>query len=86
VQVEDVLAKEPISTSKVDQQTPNLDIVGLWSGIGNIGHGMYTDEEENAASTNYLKNRVVDREEPFIQVVIKGNKKKGKSIITRARV
>ncbi|MCI94378.1 hypothetical protein A2U01_0115676, partial [Trifolium medium] len=39
---------------------------------------MYTDEEKNAAAINYLKNRAADREEPFTEVVFKGNKKKGK--------
>jgi hypothetical protein len=85
VQVEDVCPKELDRTQTVNQQTPNLGLVGSWSDIGNFGHRMYTDEEENAAAINYLKNRATEREEPFTEVVFKGNKKKGKLAITRAR-
>ncbi|MCI27537.1 hypothetical protein A2U01_0048736 [Trifolium medium] len=46
VQVEDVRV-ELATTPKVDQQTPNLGLVGSWSGISDFGHRMYTDEEEN---------------------------------------
>jgi hypothetical protein len=84
VQVEDVCPKELDRTQKVNQQTPNLGHVGSWSDIGNFGHRMYTDEEENATTINYLKNRAAEREEPFTEV-FKGNKKKGKPVITRAR-
>jgi hypothetical protein len=84
VQVEDVCPKELDRTQTVNQQTPNLGLVGSWSDIGNFGHRMYTDEEENATTINYLKNRAAEREEPFTEV-FKGNKKKGKPVITRAR-
>ncbi|MCI31097.1 hypothetical protein A2U01_0052308, partial [Trifolium medium] len=78
VQVEDVCAKELATTPKVDQQSSCLGLVGSQSGIGDSGHRMYTDEEENATTINYLKNRAADREVPFTEVVFKGNKKKGK--------
>jgi hypothetical protein len=42
-----------------------------------IGHRVYTDEEENAAALNYLKNRSAASEEPFTEVVSKATKKKG---------
>ncbi|KAK2441572.1 hypothetical protein QL285_012854 [Trifolium repens] len=109
---------------RVDQQTPNLRLVGSWSdavteldyikyppsGCGmtssdfvpvlnpqvahyldilkkwkdneasGIGYRVYTDEEENAAAVNYLKNRSTAREEPFTEVVSKAKKKKGISV------
>jgi hypothetical protein len=80
--VEDVLAKEPTTTPKVDQQTPNLGLVGSWSGIGDSGNRMYIDEEENAETINYLKNDVADKEKPFIEVVFKGNKTKCKPALS----
>ncbi|MCI12370.1 hypothetical protein A2U01_0033474, partial [Trifolium medium] len=64
---------------------PSLGLVGSRSGIGDSGHRMYTNEKENAAAINYLKNRAADREEPFTEVVFKGSKKKGKPVITRVR-
>jgi hypothetical protein len=85
MQVADVCAKKLDTTQKVDQQTPNLDLSGSWSDIGDFGHMMYTDEKENAIAINYLKNRAADRKEPFTEVVFKGNKNKGNPVITRAR-
>jgi hypothetical protein len=50
---------------------------------------VYTDEEENAAAINYLKNRPAAMEEPFTEVVSKTKKKnshKGVNVHnTRAR-
>jgi hypothetical protein len=40
-----------------------------------IGHRVYTDEEETAAAMNFLKNREASREEPFTVVVSKAKKK-----------
>jgi hypothetical protein len=40
-----------------------------------IGHKVYTDEEEIAAAINFLKNREDSREEPFTEVVSKSKKK-----------
>jgi hypothetical protein len=40
-----------------------------------IGHRVYTDEEETAATMNFLKNREASREEPFTVVVSKAKKK-----------
>jgi hypothetical protein len=37
---------------------------------------MYTDEKENAATVNYLKNRDAAGEEPFTEVVSKAKKKR----------
>ncbi|MCI75254.1 DUF4283 domain protein, partial [Trifolium medium] len=39
-----------------------------------IGHRVYTDEEEKAAAINFLKNREAAREEPFTEVVSKTKK------------
>jgi hypothetical protein len=85
VQVEDVHVIYLAMKQSVDQQTPILGFVGSSRDIGDFGHRMYTYEEENAAAINYLKNRAADREEPFTEVVFKGNKKKGKPVITRSR-
>ncbi|WJX52654.1 hypothetical protein P8452_38744 [Trifolium repens] len=40
-----------------------------------IGHKVYTDEEEIAAAIDFLKNREDSREEPFTEVVSKSKKK-----------
>ncbi|MCI41719.1 hypothetical protein A2U01_0062953 [Trifolium medium] len=40
-----------------------------------IGHIVYTDEEETEAALNFLKNREASREEPFTDVVSKAKKK-----------
>jgi hypothetical protein len=40
-----------------------------------IGHMVYTDEEERAATLNFLKNREAAGEEPFTEVVSKAKKK-----------
>ncbi|CAJ2667598.1 unnamed protein product [Trifolium pratense] len=40
-----------------------------------IGHRVYTDEEERAATINFLKNGEAAREEPFTEVVPKAKKK-----------
>ncbi|MCI58623.1 hypothetical protein A2U01_0079878, partial [Trifolium medium] len=40
-----------------------------------LGHRIYTDEEEIAAEINFLKNREAAREEPFTEVVSKAKKK-----------
>jgi hypothetical protein len=55
----------------------DLQILRVWKDneAGNIGHKTYTDEEENAAAINYLKNRSAAIEEPFIEVVSKAKKK-----------
>jgi hypothetical protein len=37
---------------------------------------VYIDEEENAATFNYLKNHSGARDEPFTEVVSKAKKKK----------
>ncbi|GAU44230.1 hypothetical protein TSUD_399940 [Trifolium subterraneum] len=82
VQMEDVRAKELTTAQIVDQQTPNLGHIGSGSGIDDIGHKMYTDKEENVAAINFLRNCVANREEPFTEVLFKGNRKKGKPVIT----
>jgi hypothetical protein len=48
-----------------------------WKGndVGDIGHRVYTDEEENAAAINFLNNRSTAREEPFTEVVSNSKKK-----------
>ncbi|KAK2388420.1 hypothetical protein QL285_062107 [Trifolium repens] len=43
--------------------------------VSNIGHKVYTDEEETAAAINFLKNREDSREDPFTEVVSKSKKK-----------
>ncbi|RHN78996.1 putative transcription factor interactor and regulator CCHC(Zn) family [Medicago truncatula] len=53
----------------------------VWNGSDarGIGPRVYTDEEENAAALNYLKNRGIGStttEEPFIEVMSKAKKKK----------
>lgn len=53
----------------------------VWNGndARGIGPRVYTDEEENAAALNYLKNRGIGStttEEPFIEVMSKAKKKK----------
>jgi hypothetical protein len=55
----------------------DLEILRVWKDheAGNIGHKTYTDEEENAAAINYLKNRSAATDEPFIEVVSKAKKK-----------
>jgi hypothetical protein len=40
-----------------------------------IGHKVYTDEEETTEAINFLKNREDSREEPFTEVVSKSKKK-----------
>jgi hypothetical protein len=59
-----------------------LDILKKWKDneASGIGYRVYTDEEENAAAVNYLKNRSTAREEPFTEVVSKAKKKKGISV------
>ncbi|WJX27440.1 hypothetical protein P8452_16255 [Trifolium repens] len=49
-----------------------------WEGkdASDIGHRVYTDEEEREAAINFLKNRDATREEPFTEVVSKAKKKK----------
>ena len=61
----------------------DLEILqSVWKGnnIRRIGHRVYTDEEENTATINYLKNKFVAdsaaTEEPFIEVMSKAKKKK----------
>lgn len=69
VQVEDVRAKEPTTTPKVDPQTPNLGLVGSRSGIGDSGYRMYTDEEENATVTktnDLATQQKVDQPSPIV--------------------
>ncbi|PNX79961.1 hypothetical protein L195_g035953 [Trifolium pratense] len=46
VQVEDVHANDLAMKQRVDQQTPNLGIVGSWDDVGNFGNKMDTDEKE----------------------------------------
>jgi acyl CoA:acetate/3-ketoacid CoA transferase alpha subunit len=57
--------------------THDLEILRVWKGneAGNIGHKTYTDEEENAATINYLKKRFAVIEELFIEMVSKSKKK-----------
>lgn len=69
MQVEDVRAKEPTTTPKVDPQTPNLGLVGSRSGIGDSGYRMYTDEEENATVTktnDLATQQKVDQPSPIV--------------------
>ncbi|XP_045793423.1 uncharacterized protein LOC123888413 isoform X2 [Trifolium pratense] len=40
-----------------------------------IGHNVFTNEEERAVVINFLKNREVAREESFMEVVSKTKKK-----------
>ncbi|KAK2451955.1 hypothetical protein QL285_010961 [Trifolium repens] len=47
------------------------DVVWKDNEAGNIGHKTYTDDDENAAAINYLKNRSTAIEESFIEVVSK---------------
>jgi hypothetical protein len=49
-----------------------------WEGkdASDIGHRVYTDEEERETAINFLKNRDATREEPFTEVVSKAKKKK----------
>ncbi|CAJ2653115.1 unnamed protein product [Trifolium pratense] len=49
-----------------------------WEGkdASDIGHNVYTDEEERHAATNFLNNRVATREESFTDVESKARKKK----------
>jgi hypothetical protein len=69
----------------------DLEILRVWKDkeASNISHKVYTDEEENAAAINYLKNRPAAMEEPFTEVVSKAKKKnshKGVNVHnTRAR-
>jgi hypothetical protein len=55
----------------------DLEILRVWKDkeASNISHKVYTDEEENAAAINYLKNRPAAMEEPFTEVVSKAKKK-----------
>jgi hypothetical protein len=55
----------------------NLEILKNWkeNETGNIGHRVYTSEEENASVINYLKNRSAAMEEHFIEVMSKAKKK-----------
>jgi len=56
-----------------------IQILGQQARKGNdareIGPQVYTDEEERVATINYLKNCCAAREELFIEVVSKVNKK-----------
>jgi hypothetical protein len=45
---------------------------------------MYTDEEQNAATINYLKNFAADRKEPLC--LIKGNKRRANQSLPALRV
>ncbi|PNX57599.1 pentatricopeptide repeat-containing protein, partial [Trifolium pratense] len=60
----------------------DLEILRNWKDneASDIGHRVYTDEEETAAAINYLKNRSAARGEPFIEVVSKAKKKIAKGI------
>ncbi|PNX96172.1 caffeic acid 3-O-methyltransferase-like protein [Trifolium pratense] len=46
-----------------------------WKESSDIGHRVYTDEEERAATINFLKNSEAAKEEPFTDVVSKTKKK-----------
>ncbi|XP_045802224.1 uncharacterized protein LOC123895782 [Trifolium pratense] len=56
----------------------DLEILRNWKDYeaSDIGHRVYTDEEETATTINYLKNRSAAVEEPFTDVVSKAKKKK----------
>jgi hypothetical protein len=43
--------------------------------VGDIGHRVYTYEEENATTINFLNNRSAASEKPFTEVVSKSKKK-----------
>jgi hypothetical protein len=70
------------NTQSADVLNPNVahDLAILkqyWEGkdTGDIGHRVYSDEEEREAAINFLKNRAVTSEEPFTVVVSKAKKK-----------
>jgi hypothetical protein len=70
------------NTQSADVLNPNVahDLAILkqyWEGkdTGDIGHRVYSDEEEREAAINFLKNRAATSEEPFTVVVSKAKKK-----------
>ncbi|PNY02121.1 hypothetical protein L195_g025426 [Trifolium pratense] len=56
------------------EEVPTVDLSDIphqyWEGkdASDIGHNVYTDEEERHAATNFLNNRVATREESFTDV------------------
>ncbi|PNX96019.1 hypothetical protein L195_g019219, partial [Trifolium pratense] len=54
---------------------PNLGVYWKENDGSDIGHNVFTNEEERAVVINFLKNREVAREESFMEVVSKTKKK-----------
>jgi hypothetical protein len=71
-----IKANELATKQKVDQSTPNMGIVGSSGEVDKFGNRLYTDDEEDTTSTNYLKNRAAARGKTFTKVMFWGNKKK----------
>ncbi|MCI48956.1 DUF4283 domain protein, partial [Trifolium medium] len=72
----DIIGHVPVLNPRVAH---DLDVLKNWKNneARNIGHQVYTDEEENATAISYLKNRSTAMEDPFTEVVSKAKKKEG---------